>query len=95
MTNFSKDQLDKIRTLLERVGVTPKCPACKQGTLVLDRGQFGLQEVAQLRENPTGAPGGGAAGPTGRIATCALLACNTCGFVRMHSLTAIGLDNTM
>jgi hypothetical protein len=92
VTNFSKDQLDKIRALLEKVGVKPGCPACKQGMLVLDRGQFGLQEVAQLRENLTRAPGG-TAGPTERIATCVLLACNTCGFVRMHSLAAIGLDN--
>ena len=94
MTNFSKDQLDKIRALLERVGVKPECPACQHGMLVLDRGQFGLQEVAQLRENPTGAPGG-TAGPTGRIATCALFACNSCGFVRMHSLAAIGQDNML
>jgi hypothetical protein len=91
VTNFSKDQLDKIRGLLERVGVKPECPACQRGMLVLDRGQFGLQEVEQLRENPTVAPGG-TAGPTGRIATCVLFACNSCGFVRMHSLTAIGLD---
>jgi hypothetical protein len=92
MTNFSKEQLDKIRALLEKVGVKPECPACQKGMLVLDRGQFGLQEVAQLRENSTGAPGG-TAGPTGRIATCVLLACNSCGFVRMHSVTAIGLDD--
>ena len=94
MTNFSKDQLDKIRALLERVGVKPECPACQHGMLVLDRGQFGLQEVAQMRENPTEGPGG-TAGPTGRIATCVLFACNSCGFARMHSLTAIGLDNPM
>ena len=67
MTNFSKDQLDKIRALLERVGVKPECPACQRGMLVLDRGQFGLQEVMLLRENPTAAPGG-AAGSKGRIA---------------------------
>jgi hypothetical protein len=91
VTNFSKDQLDKIRALLEKVGVKPECPACKKGMLVIDRGQFGLQEVTQSRENPTGASGG-AAGSTGRIATCVLLACNKCGFVRMHSLAAIGLD---
>ncbi len=94
MTNFSKDQLDKIRALLERVGVESECPACKRGMLVLDRGQFGLQEVAQLRENPTGASGDTAAS-TGRTATCVLYACSSCGFVRMHSLTAIGLDNMM
>ena len=94
MTNFSKDQLDKIRALLEKVGVKPECPACKQGMLVLDRGQFGLQEVVPFQENPAGAPGG-TVGPTGRIATCVLFACNSCGFVRMHSLTAIGLDNMM
>ena len=96
MTNFSKDQLDKIRALLERVGVKPACPACQHGTLVLDRGQFGLQEVTQLREKPAGTPAGtpgGTAGSTGRIATCVLFACNSCGFVRMHSLTAIGQDN--
>ena len=92
MTNFSKDQLDKIRALLERVGVKPECPACQHGMLVLDRGQFGLQEVAQLPEPPTGAPSA-TAGPMGRIATCVLFACNSCGFVRMHSLTAIGEDN--
>jgi hypothetical protein len=94
VTNFSKDQLDKIRALLERVGVKPECPACQHGMLVLDRGQFGLQEVAQSRENPTGAPGG-TGGPTGRIATCVLFACNSCGYVRMHSLTAIGQDNVV
>ena len=94
MTNFSKDQLDKIRALLEKVGVKPKCPACKEGMLVLDRGQFGLQEVGQSRDNPTETTGG-AAGSTGRIATCVLLACNTCGLVRMHSLAAIDLDHMM
>ena len=94
MTNFSKDQLDKIRGLLEKVGVKPECPACKKGMLVLDRGQFGLLEVAQQRDNPADASGG-AAGSTGRIATCALFTCSSCGFVRMHSLTAIGLDNVM
>jgi hypothetical protein len=93
VTNFSKDQLDKIRALLEKVGVKPECPACKKGMMVLDRGQFGLQEVAQLRDNPTEAPGG-AAGSTGRIATCVLFACNSCGFVRMHSLAAGGLETT-
>ena len=92
MTNFSKDQLDKIRALLERVGVKPECPACKQGMLVLDRGQFGLHEVVQSREVAREASGG-TAGPAGRIATCVLLACNTCGFVRMHSLAAMGVDN--
>ena len=91
MTNFSKDQLDKIRALLERVGVKPECPACQHGMLVLDRGQFGLQEVG---EHPTGASSG-TAGPTGRIATCVLFACNSCGYVRMHSLTAIGQDNVV
>jgi len=85
VTNFSKDQLDKIRALLEKVGVKPECPACRRGTMVLDRGQFVLQEAAQ---SPAGT-----AGPTGRLATCVLLACNTCGFVRMHSLAAIGQDN--
>ena len=89
MTNFSREQLDKIRAQLEKVGVKPECPVCKRGMLVLDRGQFGLQEVG---ESPTGAPGG-TAGATGRIATCVLFACNSCGFVRMHSLMAIGLDN--
>ena len=94
MTNFSKEQLDKIRALLEKVGVKPNCPACRQGMLVLDRGQFGLQEVVQPPGNPTAAPSG-TAGSTGRIATCVLFACNSCGFVRMHSLTAIGQDNIL
>jgi hypothetical protein len=94
MSNFSKDQLDKIRALLEKAGVESKCPTCKRGMLVLDRGQFGLQEVAQVRENATGAPGG-APESTGRIATCVLLACSSCGFVRLHSLTALGLDSMM
>jgi hypothetical protein len=94
VAHFSKDQLDKIRALLERAGVKPECPACKKGMLVLDRGQFGLQEVAQGRENPAVAPGG-TAGSIGRSAKCVLFACNSCGFVRMHSLAAIGLDNMM
>lgn len=92
MTNFSKDQLDKIRAVLEKVGVKPKCPACNKGMLVMDRGQFGLQEVTQVRENPTGASGG-TGESTGRIATCVLFACSSCGFVRMHALTALDLDN--
>ena len=94
MAHFTGEQLDRIRALLEKVGVEPKCPACRRGTLVLDRGQFGLQEVAQLRQNPPEGAGS-TAGPTGRIATCVLFACNTCGFVRMHSLAAIGLDTMM
>jgi hypothetical protein len=94
MTNFNKEQLHKIRAFLEKVGVKPDCTACKKGMLVIDRGQFGLQEVTQSRENPTGASGG-TTGSTARTATCVLLACNTCGFVRMHSLAAIGLDNMM
>ena len=94
VTHFSKDQLEKVRALLERVGVKPNCPACQHGMLVLDRGQFGLHEVTQPRENPAGAPSG-TAGPTGRIATCVLFACNSCGFVRMHSVAAIGLDSMM
>ncbi len=94
MTHFSKDQLDKIRALLEKSGVKPQCPACQRGMMVLDRGQFGLQEVSQLRQSPA-EPAGGTEGPTGRIATCALLACNTCGYVRMHALAALGLDNMM
>jgi hypothetical protein len=92
VTNFSKDQLDKIRALLEKSGVKPGCPACQRGTMVFDRGQFALQEVAQLRQNPAEAPGG-TAGSTGRIATCALFSCNTCGYVRMHALAALDLDN--
>jgi hypothetical protein len=92
VTNFTKNQLDKIRAVLERVGVKPECPACLHGMLVLDRGQFGLREVVQMPENPTGAPGG-TAGTTGRTATCVLFTCNSCGYVRMHSLTALGQDN--
>jgi hypothetical protein len=94
VTNFSKDQLDKIRAMLEKLGVKPECPVCQRGMLVLDRGQFGLQEVVELHENPTGAPAG-TAGSTGRIATCVLFACNSCGFVRMHSLTVLGQDTML
>jgi len=92
VTNFSKDQLDKIRALLEKSGVKPKCPVCQKGTMVLDRGQFGLQEVGQSRQNATDAPGVGTAG---RVATCALFACNTCGHVRMHALAGLALDNML
>lgn len=94
VTNFSKDQLDKIRELLEKSGVKPNCPVCQHGMMVLDRGQFGLQEKAQLRQSSTETQGG-TTGPTGRIATCALFGCNTCGYVRMHALAALGLDNMM
>jgi hypothetical protein len=87
MTEFSKDQLDKIREILERAGVKPQCPACRHGMMVINRRQIGIPEVEQLRESqvetsPT-------VGPTGRIATCVLFACNTCGHVRLHSLTAL------
>jgi uncharacterized protein with GYD domain len=27
-----------------------------------------------------------------RIATCVLFTCNTCGYVRLHSLTALDMD---
>ena len=94
MTEFSKDQLDRIRGILERSGVKTQCLACQRGTMVINRGPIGLLEVAQLPENPTAASGG-AAGPTGRIATCALFACNTCGYVRLHSLAALDLDGMM
>jgi len=94
VTNFSKDQLDKIRDRLEKSGVKPKCPVCQKGTMVLDRGQFGLQEVGQSRQNATDAPGA-TAGSTARVATCAFFGCNTCGYVRMHALAALGLDNMM
>jgi len=94
MTNFSKEQVAQIRSLLEKAGVKPECPTCQKGMLVIDRGQFGLLEVTQLRQNPTEAPGG-TAGSTGRIATCVLLACNTCGFIRMHALTALGVDSML
>jgi hypothetical protein len=94
VTEFSKDQLDKIREKLERSGVKPKCPACERGTMVLNRGQIGISEVGQLRENPTAASGG-RAGPTGRIATCVLFACNTCGYVRLHSLAALDMDGVI
>lgn len=91
MTEFSKDQLDKIRGVLEQSGVKPQCPACRHGMMVINRGQIGIHEVAQLRENPTAASGG-TGGPTGRIATCVLFACNTCGYVRLHSLAALDRD---
>jgi hypothetical protein len=91
VTEFSKDQLDKIREILERAGVKPQCPACRHGVMVINRGQIGIMEVAQLQESPTAASGG-VAGPTGRIATCVLFACNTCGFVRLHSMTALDMD---
>jgi hypothetical protein len=94
VTEFSKDQLDRIRGILERAGVKPQCPACQRGTMVINRGQIGILEVSQLRENPAAASGG-AAGATGRIATCVLFACNTCGYVRMHSLTALDLEGMM
>jgi hypothetical protein len=94
ITNFSKEQLAQMRSLLEKAGAKPKCPTCQKGMLVIDRGQFGLLEVTHLRQNPREAPGG-TAGSTGRIATCVLLACNTCGFIRMHALTALGFDSTV
>jgi hypothetical protein len=59
--------------------------------MVINRGQIGIMEVGQLQESPAAASGGGT-GPTGRIATCALFACNTCGFVRLHSMTALDID---
>ena len=89
MANFSKDRLEKIRALMEITGVQPECPACKRGMLVLDRGQFGLQEVAQPSDHLTAATD--TATPPGRTATCVVFACSSCGFVRMHSLTAVGL----
>ena len=91
MTEFSKDQLDKIRGILERSGVKSQCPACQHGTMVLNRRQIGMSDVGQLRENPTAASGA-APGSPGRIATCVLFACNTCGYVRLHSLAALDAD---
>ena len=62
--------------------------------MVINRGQIAILEVAQLQERPAAASGG-EAGPTGRIATCVLFACNTCGFVRLHSMTALDMDGMM
>ena len=89
MTEFSKDQLDKIRDKLDRSGVKPKCLACQRGTMVLYRGQIGIAELG--RENPAGASGG-TTGSSGRTATCVLFTCNTCGYVRLHSLAALDID---
>jgi hypothetical protein len=94
VTEFSKDQLDKVRGRLEQSGVKPQCPACGRGTMVVSRAPVGILEVAHLQENPTAALGG-EAGRTGRIATCVLFACNTCGYVRLHSLAALDLDGMM
>ena len=94
MTEFSKDQLDKIRGILERSGVKPQCPACQHGMMVINRGQIGILEVAQPQEKPAAASSG-VAGPTGRIATCVLFACNTCGYVRLHSMAALDMDGMM
>ena len=94
MTEFSKDQLDKIREKLERSGVKPKCLACQRGTMVLYRGKTGISEIGQPRESPAAASGG-TSGPPGRIATCVLFTCNTCGYVRLHSLAALDVDGVV
>ena len=91
MPDFSKDQLDQIREKLDRSGVKPKCLACQRGTMVLYRGQTGISELGQARGNPTAASGGGSESP-GRIATCVLFTCNTCGYVRLHSLAALDIE---
>jgi len=91
VTEFSKDQLDKIRDKLERSGVKPKCLACQRGTMVLYRGQIGISEIGQSRGNPTTTPGGTSESP-GRIASCVLFTCNTCGYVRLHSLAALDIE---
>ena len=85
MTEFSKDQLDKIRDKLDRVGVKPKCLACQRGTMVLARGQIGITETG-----PTAASAG--TGSAGRTATCVLFTCNTCGHVRLHTVATLDVD---
>jgi hypothetical protein len=62
--------------------------------MVLNRGQIGISEVGKPPENPAAASGG-TAGPTGRIATCVLFACNTCGYVRLHSLAALDIEGVI
>ena len=86
MTEFSKDQLDKIREKLDLVGVKPKCLACPRGTMVLARGQIGISEIG-----PTAASVG-TPGSATRTATCVLLTCNTCGHVRLHSVAALDVN---
>jgi len=86
VTEFSKDQLEKIRDKLDRIGVKPKCLACQRGTMVLARGQIGISEIG-----PTAASGGTSAS-AGRTATCVLFTCNTCGHVRLHSVAALDID---
>ena len=93
MANFSKEQLDKFRALLEKVGVKPECPACKKGTG--DRpGTVWTPGSGAIARRPhwSGRWHGGIDGEDRHV--CAP-ACNTCGFVRMHALTALGLDNMM
>jgi len=82
VTEFSKDQLDKIREKLDRIGVKPKCHACERGTMVLARGQIGISEIG-----PSAATAG--TGSSSRTATCVLFTCNTCGHVRLHSVAAL------
>ena len=47
VTEFSKDQLDKLRDKLDGAGVKPKCLACQRGTMVLYRGQVGIVELGE------------------------------------------------
>jgi len=61
---------------------------------VTDRGQVRLQEVTQLRENPAEAGrwhGGIERGESRRVCSWPV----TRGFIRMHALTALSLDNKM
>jgi hypothetical protein len=90
MSNFTPEELERIRTLMRRAGVRDECAVCGNVALKLDQGRYGLFEVEPLSSNPTAAPGT-TAGPTGRIATSILFVCSRCGWVRLHSLAALDL----
>lgn len=91
MTELSQQQLEQVSAALYRASVRLSCQICSQGTLQIDRALYALEEVTLLARSPSAAPGGQATPRSGR-ALCVVLSCDHCGYMRLHSLAALGLD---
>jgi hypothetical protein len=89
VTELSQQQLEQVSAALYRASVRLSCQTCSEGTLEIDRALYALEEVTA--RSPHGAPEGQAPPRKGR-ALCVVLSCERCGYMRLHSLAALGLD---
>jgi hypothetical protein len=95
MAEISQQQIQQIITALSRAGAgTRTCPSCQHPQMAVRRVLYALHQAVQLHGSPAGTPRG-EAGPTGRVALCAAVVCNKCGFLELHDLETLGLQDML